>query len=314
MSQFLRTAVAVGVGGVAAGFMAPVVAGWGAGVIITNVATGIIGTTCSIITNNMIADQPLEVQYRPQEAQQAFRNAISSFINTELDPILRSIQRNCDREFGTTLVIQLVGGLEVLDCVTQNGTKVLFEYKFKVRRRPGTFERNLEEGVPPPELPNFDNPAETDTYSLPPGMAHKTRPVLEGLGWSIVKGGAVGFVGAGLTLMGVPPGFSFIQTAPSGIGVLVGLPTAVGAGASATEFSREASDIHKIACYVNFAAELRCHINRVVECAALNGVELQYHVKAGVGRVVAGQAPVPGTDQNARGVVWDQFWYEATQL
>jgi len=86
----------------------------------------------------------------------------------------------------------------------------------------------------------------------------------EDLGWSIVKGGAVGLVGTGLTLVGVPPGFAFIQTAPSGVGILLGLPTAVGAGASATEFSREASELRKIAHCVNFATELQCHINRVV--------------------------------------------------
>jgi len=73
------------------------------------------------------------------------------------------------------MVVQLVDSLKVLDCVTQDGTKVLLEYKFKVRRRPGTTERNLEDGIPPPDLPNFDNPDGTQTYSVSSAMARKTR-------------------------------------------------------------------------------------------------------------------------------------------
>jgi hypothetical protein len=105
MTRFWKTALCVAAGGTTAAFMAPVIAGWGGTLLVTHVASGVLGSTVSTVANNMASDEPDNVQYHPRETQLLFRNAVSNLLNQELDPILRSIQRNQEGDFRMTFIV-----------------------------------------------------------------------------------------------------------------------------------------------------------------------------------------------------------------
>jgi hypothetical protein len=292
-SKFWKAAFSVGAGARAAAFTAPVVAGYAgataASIIATNVATGVTGSAITTITKNVIDEQRLAVEYLPCDAQNRFRNGISDFLDVQLDPVIRAIRQRREDTFRRVMEVQLQNQLEVLGFVVEAGTQVILQFTFIIKRRPGTTERGSpEQGKAPRPLPNYSDPNATQTYSLPIGFSQTTRSALEG-----VVGGAVG------TVLGpFAPAFHFIQTAPNGIGI----------GGSAVGMAGAPSELEKISYCINFAAELQEHINRVIECASLNQVNLKYQVRVGAGtRTMA-------TDggSNASGVQWAGLWYDAS--
>ena len=168
-ARYWRTALSVAVGATAACFAAPVIAGYAgttlAGVIITNVATGVIGSTVSTVTNNLVTDEPLEVKYRPYDAQVEFRNSISNFLNAQLIPIIQAIRQKREDAFHRVLEMQLQNNLQLLQFAAEAGTKVLLQFNFVVRRRAGTEERSSpSQGTAPRPLPNYTDPSVTVSY------------------------------------------------------------------------------------------------------------------------------------------------------
>lgn len=312
-SKFWRSVVSVGAGAVAAAFAAPVIAGFAgvtvAGVIATNVAVGVLGSAVTTVTNNAIDDESLEVNYRPYDSQNKFRDNISDFLEVQLEPVIQSIRQRREDTFRRVMEVRLTDQLEVLGCAVEAGTQVILRFTFIIKRRPGTTERASPElGVAPRPLPSYSDPNATKNYRLPVGFSTATRSALQGVGKSALFGGLVG--GAVGTVLGpIAPAFHFIQTAPNGIGILVGLPTATGIGGSAVGMAGAPSELEKISYCINFSAELQEHINQVIDCASLNQVDLQYEVRVGAGRRIdaAGDERI-----NATGVTWAGFWYDAS--
>lgn len=310
-TRYWRRALSVAAGATTACFLAPVIAGYAgvslAGIVIANVATGVIGSTVSTVTNNLITDESLEVEYRPYDAQVEFRSSISNFLDAQLFPVIQAIRQRREDAFHRVLEVQLQNNLRVLQFAAEVGTKVLLQFNFVVRRRAGTEERrNPDQGTAPRPLQNYTNPNATQRYQLPVGFAAKTRSILDGIGWSVACGVGAGALGAAIGPLA--PAFRVIQTAP-GTGILVGIPTATGIGASALDLTRQPSELEKISFCIHFAAELQEYINRVIECAGLNQVDLQYQVRAGVGTLTTGG---PNGSNVASGVTWTGFWYDAS--
>lgn len=247
---------------------------------------------------NLVTDEPLEIEYRLYDAQVEFQSSISNFLDAQLFPIIQAIRQRRQDAFHGVLEMQLQNNLRLLQFAAEAGTTVILQFNFVVRRRAGTKERPLR---------NYTGPNATQRYQLPVGFSTKTRSALDGIGWSIGYGVGAGALGA--VIGPLAPAFKFIQTAPNGIGILVGIPTATGIGASALDLTRQPSELEKISFCIHFAAELQEHINRVIECASLNQVVLQYQVRAGVGTQTTGAQN--GTNL-VSGDTWSGFWYDTS--
>lgn len=304
-SKFFRKFVACAVGGLAAGFAAPVVFAYGGSMVIASLAAGTIASTVSTVTDNLQQDE-VEIQYHPFQAQQAFRNAIDNFLHAHFEPVIRAIQMNRAANFGPTrLELKMNDAFKSLGFANTDTTVVCFEFDFRVRPRPNTVERTIAQAVAPPELPNFDDPQALAQYRLPPSFAYTLHGAFDGIGWSALRGAAVGVLGAVCTPLA--PYFWFVETAPGVAGLVVGIPSFTAAGASAVELACEPNLLERIAWGVNFAAELKAHVNRVITCAADNNVDLNFVTKAGV----RWRATVAAKDlPSVSGKEWTELWYE----
>ncbi|OCK73950.1 hypothetical protein K432DRAFT_410276 [Lepidopterella palustris CBS 459.81] len=104
---FWRTILSVAMGGTLASFAAPVIAGYTgatlASVIVTNIAIGVIGSTVSTVTNNLVTDEHLGVEYRPYDARITFRNSISNFLDVLLHAVIQAIRQRREDTFHRVL-------------------------------------------------------------------------------------------------------------------------------------------------------------------------------------------------------------------
>ena len=307
-SRWWRKVVSCGVGVVVAGFAAPALCPVGGGMVIATVGAAMIGSTITTVSDNAMKPTIQEVRYHPQAAQRMFRNAVSRFLSTHFNPIIDTIRRNRAANFGPlTFSVSINQVQGIMGFAYSEGTSIFVEYAFRVRPRPDTPEREVEESKPAPSLPDYTDPDETLAYPLPDDLRNVNQSLFDGLGWAVLRGAAIGAVG-GLFLP-LAPGWYFLETAPGVAGIVYGIPTATGGASSAVELvNDEPATYERIAYSVHFASEIRLNVNRVIECANQNGVELEYHIKAGVGKrtFVAGAAN--GDTGNATD--WVQVWYE----
>lgn len=302
--KFARKFVACALGGMAAGFAAPVVCVYAGSMVVASIAAGAIASTVSTVADNLQQDT-VEIRYHPYQAQQAFRDAITNFLDNHFEPIFRAIQRNHAADFGPTrLEIRTEDAFRALGFANTDSTTVSFEFEFRVRPRPGTAERDIVNSVSPPALQNHTDPQAVAPYPLPPSFACTLHSAFDGIGWSALRGVAVGAVGAVCTPL--LPFWDFIETAPGVAGLVVGMPSISAAGAAAVELGSHSSPLERVALGVNFAAELKAHVNRVAACAQANDVDLYYATKAGVRR----KAKVFGDEPDIQGEEWTQLWYE----
>jgi hypothetical protein len=187
----------------------------------------------------------------------------------------------------------------------EEGSSVVIQYEFHVRPRPGTDEREIRNSREPPLLPTYANPDDTVVYSLPDDLRNATNTIYDGLSGSLLRGAVIGLLG-GLFLP-VAPAWYFFETAPGVAGIVLGVPSFAGGAASAAELaSTNPTPFEKIAYLVNFASEIRLNVNRIIQCANDNGVDLQYHIKAGVGH----RACAVTEGNSALGAEFVQIWYE----
>jgi len=268
-----------------------------------SLAAGVIASTVSTVTENLQQDT-VEIRYHPFQAQQAFRDAITNFLDHHFEPIFRAIQMNHAADFGPSqLEIRTEDAFMSLGFANTDSTTIYFDFEFRVRPRPGTAERDIADGVSPPALRNYTDPQAVVPYALPPSFASTLHSTFGGIGWSALRGVAVGAVGALCTPL--LPFWYFIETAPGVAGLVVGMPSISAAGAAAVELGSNSSPLERIALGVNFAAELKAHVNRVAACVQEKNVDLYYATKAGVRR----KAKVSG-EANVQGEEWTQLWYE----
>lgn len=305
-SSFARKLAAAAIGGVTAAFAGPVIAAYGGSMLVATLGASLVGSTLTTVSENAMKPSIKEVRYYPRRAQLDFRNAVSRFLNVHFDPVIERIRRNLPSTFGPmnfSVSLSEISG--VMSFAYENNSSIFIEYAFKVHQRAGTGERSLEDSEEPPPLPEYISDEETAPYPLPSDLQAATDSVFDGLGWALVRGAAVGAIG-GFGLLAAP-GWYFIETAPGVGGIILGVPSVVGGASSAAEIGFSDLTPHqKIAFSVNFASEIRLNMNRVIQCANQNGVELEYHIKAGVGKAIA----VVGNRGPVRRSEWLQVWYE----
>jgi len=306
-----RKVVACAAGATVAGFAAPVIAAVGGSMLIAAVGAGAVSTAVSTITSNAMRPPIEQVRYHPEAAQRIFRNAVSQFLSTHFDPIIETIQRNRAANFGPlSFSVSISQAQGVLGFAYADGMSIFIEYSFRLRPRPGTPERDIEDSQPAPDLPNYTDPSDTIAYALPDDLRNANQSLFDGLGWAVLRGTAVGAVGS--MLLPLAPAWYFLETAPGVAGIVYGIPTATGTASSAVEVvSSGSTPYERIAYSVHFASEIRLHVNRVLQCANRNGVELQYHIKAGMGKRLGTFVRGSVNEMNAgQGTDWSQVWYE----
>lgn len=246
----------------------------------SSLASGIIGGAVSRVAGNVMDDDPMLIAfYHPQTGQRIFRQAIMAFLDTHIQPIINAIMRNNRRApERQVLNLELTGDLSILTASVTEGSQLFIELCFEVIPNDDTQPRPLEQGIPPPELPQHHQGAR-QAYILP----RRAPGVLDGTAKSGGKGLLVGAIAA--CLAPISPAFQvwhLVPTVPGlNMGAFFGLPTLSGFGAAATELANPTCPSGAMVSWVDFAAEFGLHINRVIECAARNGVGLHYYVAAG---------------------------------
>ena len=73
--------------------LAPVVFAYAGSMVVASVVAGTVASTVSTVTDNLQQDD-VEVQYRPFQAQQAFRDAVTNLLETHFEQVIRAIQSN----------------------------------------------------------------------------------------------------------------------------------------------------------------------------------------------------------------------------
>ncbi|CEN60756.1 hypothetical protein ASPCAL03189 [Aspergillus calidoustus] len=246
----------------------------------SSLASGIIGGAASRVAGNVMDDDPILIAlYHPQTGQRVFRQAIMAFLDTHLEPIIKDIMRNNRRApERQVLNLELTGDLAILTASVTEESRLFIELRFEVIPNDDAQPRPLEQGIPPPELPQHHQGVR-EAYILP----RRAPGVLDGAAKSGGNGLLLGAIAA--CLAPISPAFQawyFVRTVPGlNMGAFVGLPTLSGFGAAAAEVVNPASPSATMVSWVDFAAEFGLHINRVIECAARNGVGLHYYVAAG---------------------------------
>ena len=158
--QWGKRCLAVIIGGTASAFAAPVVAGVVSSVIIGTVvagmATGAMGSSLTTIVQNIIdGDDIRQIEYSPRRAEEAFRTALSAFLEATLDPCFKSIQRNMPLNIDVDLTSDLRGDLQALQVLVTDTSKLTMKIQIHVKPRANTKSRLLEDGEAPPPLPSF---------------------------------------------------------------------------------------------------------------------------------------------------------------
>lgn len=307
-SSVWRKVVSCAVGATAAGFAAPVICAAGAGMAVTCLGAAVVSAAVSNTVSNAMRPSTELVHYHPHAAQEFFRDAVSRFLQSHLDPVIDAIRRSQPADFGPqSFTVRTGETLRILPFAYGNNTSIFLELKFRVRPRPGTPERKIEESQPPPELPEYVDPDATEAYNLPEDLRNAAQSVFDGLGTALFRGVAVGT--AGVFALPVAPAWYFLETAPGVAGIVYGMPTVTGTLTSAAELGFDTTDqVARIGYAVHFVSEIKLRVNRVVQCAIRNGVELEYNVKTGIGK-----AHNLGSYQGGRasqGNDWLQIWYE----
>jgi hypothetical protein len=305
-SRWTRKIAACAIGGVAAAFSGPVTAAYAGGMLVATVGASVVASTVSVVADNAMKPTRQEIRYRPYQAQRVFRNMVTQFLDTHFNSIIETIRRNRPGRFGPLTFSVTANQLQgLLGFAYEEGSSVVIQYEFYVRPRPGTDEREIGNSREPPLLPNYANPDDTVVYSLPDDLRNTTNTIYDGLKGSILRGAVIGLLG-GLFLP-VAPAWYFFETAPGVAGIVLGGPSFAGGAASAAELaSTNPTPFEKIAYSVNFASEIRLNVNRIIQCANDNGVELQYQIKAGVGH----RASAVTEGNSALGAECVQIWYE----
>lgn len=107
------------------------------------------------------------------------------------------------------------------------------------------------------------------------------------------------------------PGWYFLETAPGVSSIVLGMPSVVGGVSSATELGDESlTPYQRLAYSVLLAAEMRLHVNRVVQCAMENDVDLDYQFEAIVTASTTATVETNGTDGAAQTVNGTRVLYQ----
>lgn len=310
-SSIFRRVGAAAIGGVAAAFAGPMIAAYG-GMYIGTVGASLVGSTITTISRNAMQPALEVVHYRPEESQRMFRDPVSRFLEHHLEPIIEAIRRNRAADFGpVSFSASTHETHHIFSLAFGQDSSITIKYMFRVRPRAGP-RRGLSDGKPPPDLPNNTDPDQLDTYLLPEGLAQITQTLYDGLAWSVAKGAAVGLVGS--LCLPLAPGWYFFETAPGVSGIVLGMPSVVGGVSSATELGN-LSPYHNLTYSVLFATEMRLHVNRVVQCALQNEVDLEYQIEAGISSSMSATVDMNDAQQEAHAVNQTRvFFQDQSQL
>lgn len=81
-----------------------------------------------------------------------------------------------------------------------------------------------------------------------------------------------------------------VPIVPRKVGILVGMQSATGAAGPVMNLAIPPSQVVRSSHFIKLCAKIREHVNRVVNCAARNGVGLKYCVVFGMERITKGTA------------------------
>jgi hypothetical protein len=286
------------------------------GLLGSNIAAGILGSVTTKLTNNAIGTDDYEIEYNPHRAQLRFRTAIIQQFDAHLDPIVASIRSATPGRFTHEFALRLVGSLafvhDFLKTVGHEGSTLCMSYDYRVIPNSDTHQREIHEGVPPPELPVYD-PNTTATFRV-----NETEDLLNGMGMALAKGAAIGCgVGVASQLAGfVGPFFErmFVLDTANGINMVFTAESVSGIVDPVCNLYPGSSPEDRAAYFVELSTEIQHHINRVAQCAIRNQVALEYSVTLGLRRNITVEANGPpgtgsGNASNEQ-IVWNHW--EAT--
>ena len=250
----------------------------------TAVAAGVIGGVSTQGVAEIIDAAPsVKVQYNANEVQKKFKQAMIKYFDY-LESAILAIRTNTDYEDKRTLhiddstVAHLITGTAASDfCVHVVST---------VRVYKCNNGRTIENSVAAPHIPVYAEDV-VGEYTVP--------SVTSGLGariaWSAVYGLGVGTIGAACAPL--LTGFVFVPTVVTStmrVGVLVGLPTVSGAGSAIMNMAIGGGHTLDVTGAILLCAEISKRVERIVQCAILNGGKLEINMKVLIGKKISASA------------------------
>lgn len=271
------------------------------GFFASTTATGVIGSvTSKVISNTIDADQvTLRIHQHP--VQRFYRHTVTNYIGTVLESILHSIQINSGTSLTNRVYFELSDTFDFRGASAKQDRMMFFEFKYKVIPRPRTRLRPLRRGIPPLDLPIYDQEA-TREVVLGGG-----KSALDGAGQAVLEGCGFGIAGGALGQLA--PGLMKQITVPivrGEVGIIVGMSSATGVMGPTKDLLLAGATADKASLWLEFVTEVQNQVNRMIRCAKDNRVGLELSMAIGSNEKVDGSFPEMGATGSQQ---HDVFWY-----
>lgn len=246
------------------------------GFIAGTTTTGVLGSIVTRVTGNAIDASSITLTIYQYPAQQFYRKTVIEYIGTTLHSVLYCLRTNTPFNYRSRVYFDIGDGFRFEGLDAKERYRMFFEFSFRVIPKEGTQPRSLNDSIPPPNLPNYNRDA---ARTLVTG---DNKGLLDGAGWAVAEGVLFGIVGGALPKVFPALGRSaVISTVPGKVNVIVGLSSITGIAGPVKNLAFPSAELDKAALFVEFATETQCHVNRLIQCAAENGVGLELDMKIG---------------------------------
>ncbi|PTB63401.1 hypothetical protein BBK36DRAFT_1171636 [Trichoderma citrinoviride] len=216
-------------------------------------AAGVIWGVTTEVSNNLVGSE-VSVTLRSHIIQQSYRRTIEQHIGATLEKVITSIRTNTPFELPDCVYFDVCDEY----CFLDKKRHMFFSFSFKVLPEPGTLPRPLNESIPPLDLPTYD-PSRTHTIE---DRKDLSKGVFGGTRQRAILGFTIGLSASLMSLL--------LGTA----GVVLGVVLAT---MLVNHFTTPKSP-EKVALSIEFANELRRHLDRLLHCARQNNIGLEAHM------------------------------------
>lgn len=226
-------------------------------------ATGILGGVAAKVTGNAFGSDKTVFTIHHHLVQHSYRKTVEQYIGTILENVIMAIRTNSHFEVQNRVYFDVDDNLRF---EINEKRRTYFDFSFKVIPPPGTLPQPLDRGVSAPDLPDYD-PQSRET------VVAGTKSLVDGVYNGIKQGALFGLAnGASASLL-----FLFLGKA----GIILGVSGATKLVDQINHLAPPSTAPEKTALRMEFVAEVRHQVDRLIDCAKENRVGLELDMQIG---------------------------------
>lgn len=244
------------------------------GFVLGTVTTGAIGSLVTKVTGNAIDANSITLTIQQYPLQQFYRQTVNTYIGTTLDSVVACLRTNTAYTMTNRVFFDVGSELDFQGVGTKEKRRMLFDLSFRVVPLD---DMPTNRDIPAPALSVYDRDA-TRTH-----VSGNNKGLLDGCVGAVLEGAAFGLIG-GAVGRAIPrlAGSYCYKTTPSGtVNIILNMSSATGLGAPLRNLTFPSAEPDRAALFVEFVTEVQEQLNRLVSCAADNGVGLEFDMKIG---------------------------------